>query len=130
MKRSPLTRRTPLRRKIRIKLRNPKRLAKLRASQFGPQAALCRTMPCCCCKAPPPSDPHHLKSRGAGGDDSFCVPLCRRCHQAVHTQGAEQWFYLRHVKPEDVLERMRMLVADSEPGEGLAVNPLLGWLDS
>lgn len=34
-----------------------------------------------------PVDPHHLKSRGSGGDDYTCVPLCRTCHSVYHSDG-------------------------------------------
>jgi hypothetical protein len=35
------------------------------------------------------SHPHHVVSRGAGGDDvaSNVMPLCPACHQEVHTIG-------------------------------------------
>lgn len=36
-----------------------------------------------------PSDPHHIKSRGSGGDDSpenIC-PLCRKHHSEIHQIG-------------------------------------------
>lgn len=75
MKRSPLRR------------RNPERAAALRAAAFGRQAELCRRSPCCSCGAPPPSDPDHVRTRGAGGRDQDCVPLCRACHQERHAQG-------------------------------------------
>ena len=76
-----LSRRTPL------KQVNLARMAALNAAAFGPQADLCRSLPCCCCGAPPPSDPAHVRSRGAGGRDSDTVPLCRQCHTAQHTLG-------------------------------------------
>lgn len=78
---APGLRRTPLRPV------NPKRRARARAEAFGPQAELCRTLPCCACNAPPPSDPHHEPTRGAGGKDRDTVPLCRSCHDRVHIHG-------------------------------------------
>jgi hypothetical protein len=54
---------------------------------FGPFAEYIREQWCCCCGAPG-SDPHHVKSRGAGGqDENNLVPLCRTCHTSVHTRG-------------------------------------------
>lgn len=42
----------------------------------------------CCCCGTPGSDPHHVKTRGAGGqDEKNLVPLCRICHTTVHTRG-------------------------------------------
>lgn len=125
MKRSPLTRTTSLRRQVPVRRRNAKRLRRLHAKQFGPQAALARTLPCCVCNAPSPSDPHHVHSRGAGGDDSSVVPLCRFDHDAFHREGPSFWVRVG-VDPQRVLARMRALVADAEQPDGLAVSPLLG----
>ncbi len=50
---------------------------------------LTRQLDCVLCYHPPPNDPHHLRSRGAGGTDEIenLVPLCRKCHTAIHTTG-------------------------------------------
>ena len=32
-------------------------------------------------------DPDHLKTRGSGGSDLTCVPLCRRHHSERHALG-------------------------------------------
>jgi hypothetical protein len=50
---------------------------------------LVRALPCCACNAPAPSDPHHphgVGYRGAGTKcpDIWVIPLCRRCHDALH----------------------------------------------
>lgn len=47
-----------------------------------------KAMPCVVC-ARFESDPHHLVSRGAGGDDVEwnLLPLCRICHTAIHKAG-------------------------------------------
>lgn len=127
MRRSELKRKTALHRHVRVRPRNARRLKRLRSAQFGPQAALCRTMPCCACHKPAPSDPHHLKTRGAGGDDSFCIPLCRFCHDALHHDGPSFWNFA-HVNPEDVMLRMRAFVIDQNT-DALPVSPLLLWLD-
>lgn len=129
-RKSPLSRSAPMRRRRPVRKRNTKRLKRLRAKQFGPQAALARSMPCCACGAPPPSDPHHFRARGFGGvksDDSQCLALCRVCHDRVHSLGARFWDIVR-VDPHDVLNRMHTLVRDSEH-EGLAVSPWLAWLE-
>lgn len=78
----------PLKRYTPLKPVNRKRKKKRHAEASGPQAELCRTLPCSACQAPPPSDPAHIRSRGAGGKDrANCVPLCRSCHVQQHTQG-------------------------------------------
>lgn len=88
MKRSPLRRKTPLRNRTRINPLNEERRAQRRAEEFGPQAELCRGLPCCVCFAPPPSDPAHVRTRAAGGrDDANVVPLCRAHHTEQHTVG-------------------------------------------
>lgn len=81
MKRSRLKRKKPLRQV------NPERLARRRAESFGPQAELCRRLPCCACGRKATCDPAHVRSRAAGGKDSDCVPLCRECHTEQHTIG-------------------------------------------
>lgn len=84
----PLKRKTRLRRKTGVRQRNPERLAKRRAIEFGPQAERCRYLRCCACGSKGQSDPAHLRSRGAGGRDrGNVVPLCRPCHDAQHTEG-------------------------------------------
>jgi len=39
-----------------------------------------RDQPCLVCRRPG-SDPAHLDTRGSGGSDLTCVPLCRRHHR-------------------------------------------------
>lgn len=86
----PLQVRTRLERKTRVKPRNAKRLAKLRAQQFAEQSDICRALPCLLCSAPPPSEPHHASARGMGGVkglDRHVIPLCLVHHRAVETEG-------------------------------------------
>lgn len=84
MKRTPLIRRTPL-----AKVNN-KRKRKLYAKNFGDYADLIRQMPCVVCGRFD-CEPHHVKSRGAGGDKSSLVPLDRRCHIMFHAMGKESF---------------------------------------
>ena len=100
MKRSPIKRHTRMRRV------NRKRLAARRAEQFGPQAEWCRTLPCCVCGRKPPSDPHHIVSRGAGGSDRDCVPLCRDCHTEIHTIGRDSFEAKHNVNLRAVAEAL------------------------
>jgi hypothetical protein len=51
--------------------------------------ALVRQLPCCACDAPGPSDPHHphgvgYRGTGTKSPDIWVIPLCRRCHEALH----------------------------------------------
>lgn len=79
----------------RIKRKNPERAAQRLAENFGPQAALCRLLPCFACGMGPPSDPDHHPTRGAGGKDPNTLPLCRRCHDRRGSAGVvtfqRQW---------------------------------------
>ena len=60
---------------------------------FGELADYARQQPCIACGAWP-SEPHHVKTRGAGGDDvrgfgghGNIAPLCAKHHRAVHARG-------------------------------------------
>ena len=127
MKRSPLTRKTRLRK------RNPARAAKRKAECFGPQAALCRRCACVACFSrwlrsehpddPAPSswvtvwaagrtaEPHHEPSRGAGGTDRDTLPLCREHHTERHSTAAAAFWAKFGVDPEAVKARLREEVA-------------------
>lgn len=52
--------------------------------------AFLRTKPCALCPADGPSDPHHLRHRAwreVKRNDATCAPLCRKCHDLVHSKG-------------------------------------------
>lgn len=93
MKHSPLARKTPLRRKSRIKAKPPRRL-KGPGSDPAYLAAV-RALPCCAVKAFSdvcdclgPIDPHHAGNRpgvGMKAADDTCIPMCRRHHREVET---------------------------------------------
>jgi hypothetical protein len=89
----------------RMKQRNPERLARLRARQFGPQAEMCRALRCCVCRDPG-TVPEHARPRGMGGmngKDSDTVPLCNTCHQLRHDHGqAGPFLYGRATAGVDV----------------------------
>lgn len=57
--------------------------------------AYVRSLPCCVCHKPGPSEAHHYPTKGAGGDDSRTVPLCRIHHDEFHSQG-QATFQARH----------------------------------
>lgn len=95
--------------------------ANKRDLQFGKQAELCRRLPCCVCHRIRAafgyasmwryrdiveehrdlgdkvrvSDPHHTVTRGAGGRDEDCVPLCGHHHTILGVMGVET-FEERH----------------------------------
>lgn len=94
---APLASGAPLERKTRLAPVNRERRAKLRAIQFGAHADVIRSLPCCACGRPGPSDPHHVRSRGAGGDRRHIAPLCRADHDALHRMGRASFEAARSV---------------------------------
>lgn len=86
----------PLKRKKRLRQRNPERAKRRREDQFGPQARLARLMLCAVPTCPrTPCEPAHVLSRGAGGKDRDVAPLCRWHHREQHQVGM-QTFQARH----------------------------------
>ena len=78
MKRTPLSRKTPMR-----------RAAKTRPSSHGGDLvylARVRSLPCCVCRAPPPSHAHHETGWGMGlkAPDRRAFPLCAKDHRDFH----------------------------------------------
>ena len=55
--------------------------------------------PCLVCGRGP-SDPHHLKTRGAGGDDSDdnLIALCRVHHVEIHKIGRDTFIQKYNIK--------------------------------
>jgi len=53
-----------------------------------------RNKPCEVCGHHGPSDPHHIISRGAGGDDTRdnLISLCRSHHTQIHAIGSSTFF--------------------------------------
>lgn len=77
-------RRTPL------KKRNPRRLARRRAEDFGPDARceFLKTFFCVTCLSTKNLCPSHVVSRGSRrGKAHSTVPQCWRCHELVHHGG-------------------------------------------
>jgi hypothetical protein len=77
--------RTPIRRRTRLRRR---RVARRRSPRVVNDAylAFIRSLPCAGCGIDWSADPHHAGKHGVGqtaGDDT-AIPLCRRCHDAVH----------------------------------------------
>lgn len=84
MKRTPLNRKTPL------KKTNRKRQRARFARAYGSAENVARiqAMPCVICNRTP-SEAAHVKSRGAGGTWQDLVPLCRDHHREQHTMGID-----------------------------------------
>ena len=67
--------------------------------------AFVRSLPCCACGGPA-TDAHHciglhwgLSGMGTTAPDSFAMPACRECHQAIHASPemqARQPWWLTH----------------------------------
>lgn len=53
-----------------------------------------RARPCIVCGRAGPSDPSHVRSRGAGGPDSWynVVAMCRTHHNQWHSYGPHRFF--------------------------------------
>lgn len=48
---------------------------------------LIRSMPCCSCGHSPPSEAHHhtgRRGKGQRAHDHAAMPLCWKCHRAIH----------------------------------------------
>jgi hypothetical protein len=88
MKRTVLTRKTPLR------ARGRSRFPRFRDEQW---CAYIRSLPCLighACEGP--TEPDHVRTRAAGGVDvGGTVPLCRKHHRERHTTGIIS-FQLKH----------------------------------
>lgn len=52
---------------------------------------------------------HHVVSRGAGGSDYTCVPLCFYHHQKIHLSGKETFQRLENVDLEKHIKRLNLL---------------------
>lgn len=68
-------------------MNSPKPLSKPKRIQNRKALDEVKHYPCLVCRAP--SDPCHIKSRGAGGDDTLdnLIQLCRRHHSEQHQTG-------------------------------------------
>lgn len=92
-RRTPLRRRAPLACRCRLRPRSSKpSAARRRKAQDGPQAALCRTLPCACGCGRGPSEAHHEPTRARGGKDEHTVPLWWECHARRHRTTARAFW--------------------------------------
>lgn len=89
-RKTPLRQKSEIRRKTAIAKRNPARLARTRAVQYGP-AGYGDWLRSLACVVTGCTDDRiecaHVKSRGAGGDWTSTVPMCRTHHSSLHALG-------------------------------------------
>ena len=59
-------------------------------ARAGHYLAFVRQLSCVLCGDDPPNDPHHVGKHAMGRktDDYRAIPLCRRCHDRLHSEGA------------------------------------------
>lgn len=94
-----ITRRlSELKRKVRVKPRNPKRRQSefARAYHSKERVEWVKSLPCCVCSTVP-SDNAHVGNGGAGRKAGYesIVPLCREHHRELHNIGIQS-FNERH----------------------------------
>ena len=100
MRRTPLTRRTALRRGRPPARRTPLKRTALKRRPFAPASAAQRAKVagrrCLVCSSATRIDPAHLIARSVGGcDDALCVvALCRSCHRRYDSGALDLVAYL------------------------------------
>ena len=101
-----------------IRLVNRARKKKRNAEAFGVQAQFCRESDCCVpdCLVTP-CDPAHVVSRGAGGKDRHCVPLCRHHHRQQHDKGMRTFERLHGINLTAIAARISERFYPSAKGE-------------
>ena len=52
-------------------------------------------------------EPHHIVSRGAGGSDLTAVPLCRRHHSEMESQGKLGFWKKYYFERSDLIDFLR-----------------------
>lgn len=89
-RKTPLRQKSEIRRKTATAKRNPARLARTRAVQYGP-AGYGDWLRSLACVVTGCRDERiecaHVRSRGAGGDWTSTVPMCRTHHSSLHALG-------------------------------------------
>lgn len=112
------------RRKDPIPQRNEKRMRARFKRTHGPQAALCRELPCWACGVPGKSEAHHWPTVARGGTDADTLPLCPDCHtlggypRAFHSTPVTEWEGHHGVSVEIGIRMTRAAVAKTSTGDG------------
>ena len=73
-----------------------------------------KTLPCCACGAPM-DDPHHIIGIGLGAmamkaSDIHAIPMCRKCHDAIHKQIGDD-------KAKAILQQFRWLLKTQDQAQ-------------
>ncbi len=132
MKRTPLKRKTRLKRRARLRPVNSKRRKARQERDFGDLAEYVRSLGCLVCNARP-VDPAHVKSRGAGGHAWIdvwdgvsepiayagetvgnLIPLCRTHHREQHDHGIRTFEERHGIDLAAEAKRIGACVVDSE----------------
>ena len=72
----------------------PKEVENVYPFDFKEYIDFVRASPCIVCKAIKSDPAHFPTSRGAGGSDAHCIPLCRTCHAEYHRDPFDfLWLY-------------------------------------
>lgn len=66
-----------------MKYPKPKRVGNKKA--YKAYKEFIREQPCVICGNL--ADPHHVKTRGAHGDNYYLIPICRPHHSQLHSKG-------------------------------------------
>ena len=69
-------------------------------------------MPCVICGKAGPNDAAHVKTRGAGGDKTSLISLCRYHHFQQHTLGIETFAQLHGVDLHAIAAKIAAELAD------------------
>lgn len=122
-----------IRRKTRLRPRNPARAARLHQRNFDggiDHDSFARRQPCCLCwrssKQQTPTQSAHVRSRGAGGDWTSQIPLCNSHHREqedVGNHGIEQRYGidLHAVAVEMVAAHQQEILAGADAFERAAL---------
>lgn len=63
-----------------------------------------------------PVHAHHVKTRGAGGSDMTCIPLCPMHHQMIHTIGIRSFEKKFEIDLEQMITHYNSLFHEKKQG--------------
>lgn len=109
--------RSPLKRKTRLKPRSDKRAAYMRSAERQEglaHMARVKMLPCIACGAPPPSQAHHVTGDKRPRDDLRTIPLCYPCHQGPQGyHAAKRSWVAKHGPDYMLLDRVAEMLGRS-----------------
>jgi len=97
VKRTPINRRTPIR-KVSAKKRARKAAEKANGAWEHMEAV--KGLPCCACGAAPPSQAHHVTGDKKPRSDWRVIPLCFDCHQGPRGYHADKRSWVERHGPD------------------------------